>query len=1038
MPRLGLLALVAAVGLPPALFAQPVTRADLAPGLVFAATDAGGATITRLEPTVALTLSAGEAAHPRSSGGETFTWDGYINVLIPGKYKFDATLLGKLTVKVGEKVVFAGTETGADPKAAKLVAGADVDLTPGIQPFRAELTRTGPAVRAELIWKGPLFRGEPVPYFFFGHLPKQRPAGFAADAAREHGRFLFEELACGKCHGSDAANDSMAKTLTERAGPNLTEIGKRAFPGWLDVWLADPQKMRQHTAMPKMFADTPAGTAERFAVVSYLTSLGGPLPDTKPNGNPGELANSVKTGGKLYLTVGCAACHGDNVNADKSVKKPKDDEDDEKPALKPEDSFYAAGTTGPGGYYRLGAVGAKFTAESLQKFLQDPLATNPHGRMPNMVLTGDEARDIARFLVATTGPALAEFPKTPDTDPVELAAALFPAIAVKRIGTLNPEEQWKAVGKALVSAKGCVNCHTVAPGGKPLPSSAAPGRTVLTKAAPAAGCLAARPDPAKVPAFTLTAGQRAALAGFLADGLYGPGTTAPGYQARLAVKRFNCLNCHNRDGEGGLDEALADKMKSLENAQNADDVQPPRLTGVGHKLRTSWFQQVLTGAGRARPWMSLRMPQYGEGNVAFLADALPQLEGTVPDDAVKKADTDAAKVNAGRTLTGKAGLGCIACHDISGVQGGGTRGPDLAVVPQRVRRDWYDRWMHQPQRLVPGTKMPQNFIDGKSQLTTVLGGDGDAQVEAIWAYLSLGPGLPLPSGIEPPGQALVVVVKDRPEILRTFMPDAAGTKAIAVGYPGGTNLVFDAATCRLGYAWNGNFLDAAPVWNNRGGAPAKLLGTKFWTAPVGHPWAVTNGKTPPDFAKRSADPAFGFQLPNDEVYAGPRYVNFAGFSLDAAGNPTFRYLLDGPDGKQAAAVVEKPEPLPVTVAAGLSRTFTLDVKPGQTVWFHAADAGMEPKMFGPDGARKDVDLKERTAEVPAVGTRVLAPQPDGKATVLEVTAAPAGTTWHLVKQGAGWSVLLRLPEAAAGGTQLTVNVWGLAKDDDSLLKGLKK
>ncbi len=61
-------------------------------------------------------------------------------------------------------------------------------------------------------------------------------------------------------------DDKMAKTLVDRTGPNLTEIAKRAYPGWIDAWLADPAKLRPHTTMPKMFADDDRGRAERYAV----------------------------------------------------------------------------------------------------------------------------------------------------------------------------------------------------------------------------------------------------------------------------------------------------------------------------------------------------------------------------------------------------------------------------------------------------------------------------------------------------------------------------------------------------------------------------------------------------------------------------------------------------------------------------------------------------------------------------------------------------------------------------------------------------
>jgi len=273
--------------------------------------------------------------------------------------------------------------------------------------------------------------------------------------------------------------------------------------------------------------------------------------------------------------------------------------------------------------------------------------------------------------------------------------------------------------------------------------------------------------------------------------------------------------------------------------------------------------------------MSLRMPQYGSDNVGHLVHGLPKLEGTVADDAEGKVPYTAATIEAGRALAGKSGLGCVACHDISGVPGGGTRGPDLARTHERVRLGWYTRWMHQPQRLAPGTKMPTNFLDGKSALATPYGGDGDRQIEALWAYFALGPGLPLPGGMEPP-KGLVVPVGDRPVVLRTFLPDAAGTRPVAVGFPGGINAAFDTAICRVSSAWAGNFLDATPVWTDRGGRAANPLGPTFWTGPAGFPWATTApGGDPPDFAKQFKDPAYGYQLCNDGYSAGPRYVHSA-------------------------------------------------------------------------------------------------------------------------------------------------------------------
>ena len=133
-----------------------------------------------------------------------------------------------------------------------------------------------------------------------------------------------------------------------------------------------------------------------------------------------------------------------------------------------------------------------------------------------------------------------------------------------------------------------------------------------------------------------------------------------------------------------------------------------------------------------------------------MPEQVAALEGTLPDEEVHKTPLTATKIEAGRTLIGKSAFGCISCHDLAGIPNTGTRGPDLAGMNQRVRYEWYLRWLEQPQRMQPGTRMPQVFTDGKSLLATVLNGDATAQADAMWGYLSLGPGLPLPEGMGAP------------------------------------------------------------------------------------------------------------------------------------------------------------------------------------------------------------------------------------------------------------------------------------------------
>jgi cytochrome c553 len=1017
--------------------ASAIEPADLKPGLVTTYSEPK-AQVTRLEPTVALSLGKGESTHPKLSGLTTARWTGYINITRPGKYTFSANVEnGSLQVMVGGKGVLLAKTIALE---AIITRGGVEELEGGVHPFEVTFTTTGSPCRVELFWQGPGFVKEPLPHQFLGHLPKDRPASFAKDVELEHGRFLFEVLACIKCH-KPAADDRMAKGLVERTGPILTDIAKRAYPGWIDAWLANPSLLRANTTMPKLFTDDERGKAERYAVTKYLVSLAGNATLAPPGKAPNDAKQSIERGRVLYMVTGCAACH------EVAKPKPKGEEDDREP-LKPEDYINSLGTSGPAAKYPLGSLGSKTRPEALAAYLQDPAKTAPAGRMPRMNLSQQEATDIARYLCRLNDNAIEPaMPAAPKLKPLELGEKVYvehlrlkAREELAALGELPPEKQWLEVGRTLTDVKGCLNCHEITANGKKrMPLDAFPMLADIKKAG-AKGCIGETPTADKVPVYTLTPPQTAALAAFLKDGLSGAGTVSPTYSARAALRRFNCLNCHSRDGEGGISTDLANEMRLLSKVENADDVRPPLLTGIGHKTRTAWLKSVLTAGGRARPWMQLRMPQYGEANVGFLSEAFAGLEGTMPDDAIVKLPLSNQQIALGRQIVGKGGLGCISCHDIGGIANTGTRGPDLATINQRVRYEWYERWMHSPLRMAPGTRMPQAFVDGKSTLSTVLNGNPKAQAEAMWAYLSLGPGLPLPEGLEPP-KGLIIAVKDRPELLRTFMPEA-GSKAIAVGYPGAVNVAFSADQCRLAYSWAGNFLDASPVWNDRGGAPAKLLGPKFWTAPGGHPWGLTtNASIPPDFLGRATNPAFGLALPLEppRTYDGPRAVNFDGYSLDKEGRPTFRYHLTENDRDAVLHVSETPIPIKPSVATGFTRQFAVEAPAGYRTWLLAGHSNKQPRVVSATDAKvPTLDLKVDEPTITASAQRVVLPQDGDRAIVLEAVGAPVGSAWRFVpKPGGGWFVVLRLPEMKEpwkGTFELVL--WSLPKDDDALLKDL--
>ena len=256
------------------------------------------------------------------------------------------------------------------------------------------------------------------------------------------------------------------------------------------------------------------------------------------------------------------------------------------------------------------------------------------------------------------------------------------------------------------------------------------------------------------------------------------------------------------------------------------------------------------------------MPQYGEPNVGFLPEAL----AAPRRDRARRHDPQAAdqhredRARQGRS-SARAGWAASRATTSAASPNTGTRGPDLATINQRVRYEWYDRWMHQPLRMAPGTRMPQAFVDGKSTLTTVLErrpgrpGRGDVGVPVARPGAAAAGGTGAAEGAHRRGEG---PARGAPHVHARRRERRRSRSAT----PAACRVAFSADQCRLAYAWAGNFLDASPVWNNRGGSAGEAARAEVLDRPAGHPWGLTaNPRIPPDFLARANNPAFGMPLP---------------------------------------------------------------------------------------------------------------------------------------------------------------------------------
>src|SRR6185436_12819055 len=94
----------------------------------------------------------------------------------------------------------------------------------------------------------------------------------------------------------------------------------------------------------------------------------------------------------------------------------------------------------------------------------------------------------------------------------------------------------------------------------------------------------------------------------------------------------------------------------------------------------------------------------------------------------------------GQKLTLKeGGFDCRLCHAMGGevldLQNK-AQGVSFGYAADRLRYDYYLRWMRDPLRIDPMTKMPRFSPDGQhTAINTVFAGAAEKQFIAIWNYL---------------------------------------------------------------------------------------------------------------------------------------------------------------------------------------------------------------------------------------------------------------------------------------------------------------
>lgn len=742
-------------------------------------------------------------------------------------------------------------------------------------------------------------------------------------AAIASGRLLISELSCTACHNGDDLD------LQAKNGPLLSGAGNRINPAWIARFLRDPQAAKPGTTMPHVLHAMPDSekAAAIDALVAFISDLQQPFDEVKGSGAvavPHEFWNmgTAESGEKLYHTIGCVACHQPDPQYEPAQFEVSST-DQLIDQLDPEDleELGLAEAARPVPSIPLPSLAHKYHQESLTFFLLNPESVRPAGRMPSLKLTPVEAADLSAYLLST-----------PELNPDGLNDGAGDLIDSDS-GNTTVRRELIGKGRTLFAELGCANCH-VLPGVAKLPRGNPLSQLYVDSQT---GCLSESVGTG--PVYGLERVQKSAIRHAL-EALDSPTTNQSVVSHTL--QQMNCLACHERDRHGGVGRFRKAYFETIGSIDLGDEGRlPPPLTGIGQKLKTKWFDNVLQGKGDVRPHMTIRMPIFPAAETA----ALPALLAEV-DQQAHKASAAAAysKVDilemqepaaAGRHLMD---IGCVQCHAFRGESLPGVVGIDLDGVTTRIRPAWFLEFLSNPASVKARTRMPNFFPDGISQDQELLGGDPIRQIAAMWSYLDqVKTGL-LPEKIElSRAQNFELVPDSRPIVFRTFMP-AAGTHAIAVGFPEKIHFAFDAESMRLASGWKGRFIDAQGTWFIRSAPPAEPLGDSVIQFPPGVPFAKLS-------ASHNAWPAesaetLGYQ--------------FKGYRLDPSGIPTFLYHID--NGSRGAIQVE--DTIRPNASGGLRRS--LRVRGGnpsgvdQTLYFRVA-AGENLHVAG-DSVRNSAGL----------------------------------------------------------------------------------
>ena len=183
------------------------------------------------------------------------------------------------------------------------------------------------------------------------------------------------------------------------------------------------------------------------------------------------------------------------------------------------------------------------------------------------------------------------------------------------------------------------------------------------------------------------------------------------------ISKYNCMGCHQ------IIPGQSTVLMKLPQYQDAQEQLPPKLLTEGARVDPEWLRKFLsnpalstadTNRNGVRPYLKVRMPTFSFSDnelrklvrffEALSQQPLPYIPEQVPTLTAKESDM-------ARSLFSSTAAPCLKCHATGDpAHDKIATAPNFLLAKERLKPDWVERWITDPQAISPGTAMPSGLF----------------------------------------------------------------------------------------------------------------------------------------------------------------------------------------------------------------------------------------------------------------------------------------------------------------------------------------